>query len=36
MPVEPFNPAAALAMTALALAGAGIAAYLLRRRDLTT
>ncbi|MET4147344.1 polyketide antibiotic transporter [Arthrobacter sp. UYCo732] len=35
MPVEPFDPAAALIMTAIALAGAGIAAYLLRRRDLT-
>lgn len=35
MPVEPFDPAAALAMSAIALAGAGIAAYLLRRRDLT-
>ena len=35
MPVEPFDPAAALTMTGIALAGAGIAAYLLRRRDLT-
>ncbi|WP_427008166.1 ABC transporter permease [Pseudarthrobacter sp. H2] len=35
MPVEPFDPAAALTMTAIALAGAGISAYLLRRRDLT-
>ena len=35
MPVEAFDPATALAMTGLAVAGAGIAAYLLRRRDLT-
>ncbi|WP_248760994.1 ABC transporter permease [Pseudarthrobacter sp. SSS035] len=35
MPVEDFDPAAALTMSAIALAGAGIAAYLLRRRDLT-
>ncbi|WP_314194723.1 polyketide antibiotic transporter [uncultured Arthrobacter sp.] len=35
MPVEPFDPAAALTMSAIALAGAGIATYLLRRRDLT-
>lgn len=35
MPVEPFDPAAALALTAVALLGAGIAAYLIRRRDLT-
>lgn len=35
MPVEPFDPAAALSMSAIALAGAAIAAYLLRRRDLT-
>ncbi len=35
MPVEAFNPAPALTMTVIALAGAGIAAYLLRRRDLT-
>lgn len=35
MPVEPFDPAAALLMAAIALVGAGTAAYLLRRRDLT-
>ncbi|MDI2035750.1 ABC transporter permease [Paenarthrobacter nitroguajacolicus] len=35
MPVEAFDPGAALTMTAIALAGAGIAGYLLRRRDLT-
>lgn len=35
MPVEPFDPAAALTMSAIALTGAGIAAYLPRRRDLT-
>ena len=35
MPVAAFDPASALAMTGIALAGAGIAAYLLRRRDLT-
>jgi ABC-2 type transport system permease protein len=35
MPVEPFDAAAAVTMTAIALAGAGIAAYLLRHRDLT-
>lgn len=34
MPVEPFDPAAALTMSAIALTGAEIAAYLLRRRDL--
>lgn len=34
MPVEPFDPAAALALTAVALLGAGIASYLIRRRDL--
>ncbi|UKA53514.1 hypothetical protein LFT45_17595 [Arthrobacter sp. FW305-BF8] len=35
MPVEPFDPEAALTLTTIALAGAGIAAYLFRRRDLT-
>jgi ABC-2 type transport system permease protein len=35
MPVEPFNPEGALAMTVIALAGAGLAGYLVRRRDLT-
>ncbi|MHA7304908.1 ABC transporter permease [Arthrobacter sp. TMN-49] len=35
MPVEQFDPAATLAMIAIAVAGAGIAAYLFRRRDLT-
>ncbi|MDP9696473.1 UNVERIFIED_ORG: ABC-2 type transport system permease protein [Arthrobacter globiformis] len=34
MPVEPFDPTAAMTMTAIALAGAGVATYLLRRRDL--
>ncbi|MGO4245605.1 ABC transporter permease [Paenarthrobacter sp. RAF54_2] len=35
MPIETFDPAAALTMTGIAVAGAGLAAYLLRRRDLT-
>ncbi|XAS73334.1 polyketide antibiotic transporter [Micrococcaceae bacterium Sec5.1] len=35
MPIEAFDPAAALTMTGIAVAGAGLAAYLLRRRDLT-
>lgn len=35
MPVEAFDPAAALTMTGIALVGAGIACYLLRHRDLT-
>lgn len=35
MPVEAFDPMAALIMTVLALAGAGVAAYLLKRRDVT-
>ncbi|MGX1160798.1 ABC-2 type transport system permease protein [Arthrobacter sp. SLBN-100] len=35
MPVEPFDPAGALALTTIALFGAGIAAQLLRRRGLT-
>lgn len=35
MPVEPFDPTAALILSAIALAGAGIATFLLRRRDLT-
>ena len=35
MPVEPFDPGGALAMTVLAVAGAGLAAYLVRQRDLT-
>ncbi|WP_026533121.1 ABC transporter permease [Arthrobacter sp. H41] len=35
MPVESFEPGGALALTAVALAGAGLAAYLIRRRDLT-
>ncbi|WP_026546673.1 ABC transporter permease [Paenarthrobacter nicotinovorans] len=35
MPVEAFDPMAALSMTGIALAGAGIAGYLLRHRDLT-
>ena len=34
MPVETFDPIAALTMTGIALAGAGIAGYLLRQRDL--
>ncbi len=34
MPVEAFDPIAALTMTGIALAGAGIAGYLLRQRDL--
>lgn len=34
MPLEPFEPAGALAMTVVAVAGAGLAAYLVRRRDL--
>ncbi|MCC2661831.1 MAG: polyketide antibiotic transporter, partial [Arthrobacter sp.] len=36
MPVEPFDTAGASVMTAIALAGAGLAAYLIRQRDLTT
>ncbi|MET1152635.1 polyketide antibiotic transporter [Arthrobacter sp.] len=35
MPVEPFDPAAALTMSIIALASGGVAAYLLQRRDLT-
>jgi ABC-2 type transport system permease protein len=35
MPFEAFDPAAALTMTVIALAGAGVGAYLLDRRDLT-
>lgn len=35
MPVEPFNEAGALAMAVIAVAGAGVAAYLVGRRDLT-
>ncbi|MFW0774869.1 ABC transporter permease [Paenarthrobacter nitroguajacolicus] len=35
MPVEAFDPGAALTMTGIALVGAGIACYLLRHRDLT-
>lgn len=35
MPIEAFDPAAALTMTGIAVTGAGLAAYLLRRRDLT-
>lgn len=35
MPIEAFDPAAALTMSGIAVAGAGLAAYLLRRRDLT-
>lgn len=35
MPVEAFDPLAALIMTVIATAGAGLAAYLLRRRDVT-
>ena len=35
MPVEAFDPIAALTMTGIALAGAGVAGYLLRQRDLT-
>ena len=34
MPVEMFDPIAALVMTGEALAGAGLAAYLLTKRDL--
>jgi ABC-2 type transport system permease protein len=34
MPVEPFDVAAAISMGLIAMAGAGIAAYLIRRRDL--
>lgn len=34
MPVEPFDFTGALAMTAIAITGSAIAAYLLRRRDL--
>lgn len=34
MPVEPFDAAAAVSMGLIAMAGAGIAAYLIRRRDL--
>ncbi|WP_225668692.1 ABC transporter permease [Arthrobacter sp. AET 35A] len=36
MPGEAFDPMPALSMTLIALAGVGIAAYLIRRRDLTT
>ncbi|NOJ61279.1 polyketide antibiotic transporter [Arthrobacter sp. 260] len=36
MPVEAFDPMPALSMTLIALAGVGIAAYLIQRRDLTT
>lgn len=35
MPVEPFNPNGALALAGIALVGAGLAVYLIRRRDLT-
>ncbi|MBG6215676.1 ABC-2 type transport system permease protein [Arthrobacter sp. CAN_A6] len=35
MPVESFDAGQALAMTAIALAGAALATYLIRRRDLT-
>ena len=35
MPVEAFNPAASFTMTGIALAGAALACYLLRHRDLT-
>ncbi|MCT9868307.1 hypothetical protein [Paenarthrobacter aurescens] len=35
MPVEAFDPIAALIMTGIALAGASVAAYLFRQRDLT-
>jgi ABC-2 type transport system permease protein len=35
MPVEPFDLSAALTMSAIALVSAGVAAYLLQRRDLT-
>ncbi|WP_457972361.1 ABC transporter permease [Arthrobacter sp. D1-17] len=35
MPVESFDAVAALTMTAIAAAGAGLAAYLVRHRDLT-
>ena len=35
MPVEAFDPIAALTMTGIALAGAGLAGYLFRQRDLT-
>jgi ABC-2 type transport system permease protein len=35
MPVEPFDAAGALVMTVIAVAGAGLAAYLIRRRNLT-
>jgi ABC-2 type transport system permease protein len=35
MPVEAFDPMAALIMTGMALFGAGLAGYLLRQRDLT-
>ncbi len=34
MPVEPFDPGGALVLCLVALAGAGLAAYLVRRRDL--
>jgi ABC-2 type transport system permease protein len=35
MPVEAFNPVASFTMTGIALAGAALACYLLRHRDLT-
>ncbi|BBE24165.1 exporter of polyketide antibiotics [Arthrobacter sp. MN05-02] len=35
MPVEPFDSAAALTLTAVALAGTALSAYLFRRRELT-
>ncbi|VXC66082.1 ABC-2 type transport system permease protein [Arthrobacter sp. 9V] len=35
MPVEAFNPVASFTMTGVALAGAALACYLLRHRDLT-
>lgn len=35
MPVEPFDPAGALAMAVIAAALAGVAAYCIQRRDLT-
>ncbi|MBG6190292.1 ABC-2 type transport system permease protein [Arthrobacter sp. CAN_A212] len=36
MPVEAFDPVPALSMTLIALAGVGLAAYLIQHRDLTT
>jgi ABC-2 type transport system permease protein len=36
MPVEPFNQGGALGLLAIAAAGAALAAYCLRRRDLTS